>query len=151
LVKIGFWKRAIAIIIDIFFLDIATKISLYPLERNMDFDELQVADLLGGMGLMQSKEFLLYFILYASAGLVLSIVYFTYFHGSAGQTLGKELLKIKVIKTSGEPINYKSAFIRCLGYFISELAMFAGFIWVILDKNKQGWHDKIAGTYVVKV
>lgn len=151
MLKIGFWKRAVAIGIDVIFLDVATKISLLPIKSNIDFDDLQIADLFTGLGTRQSNEFFLYILLYLSAGLIFSLVYFTYFHGSAGQTLGKGLLKIKVIQTSGEPINYKIAFVRWIGYFISELIMFLGFIWVVFDKNKQGWHDKIAGTYVVKV
>ena len=103
------------------------------------------------MDTFQAKVFLLYVILYLFVGLILSLVYFTYFHSATGQSIGKGLLKIKAIQTSGEPLNFKIAFIRWGGYFISGLAMYLGFLWVLFDKNKQGWHDKIAGTYVVKV
>ncbi len=148
--KIGFWKRAIAILIDFILLKSAAKVSLLPLQWNIDFDETMVTDIFQGIGTQQNKEFLLYFILYFIVVLILSLVYFTYFHASTGQTIGKKFLKIKVIQTSGEPLNYKIAFIRWAGYLISEFAIFLGFIWVVFDKNKQGWHDKIAGTYVVK-
>ncbi|MBW2651381.1 MAG: RDD family protein [Deltaproteobacteria bacterium] len=37
-----------------------------------------------------------------------------------------------------------------VGYIISKLPFFLGFIWVAFDGRKQGWHDKIAGTYVIK-
>lgn len=150
MVKIGFWKRAVAITIDLVFLDIATKISLLPLERSIDFGDIMPADLFT-MDTFQAKVFLLYVVLYLFAGLLLSLVYFTYFHGATGQSIGKRVLKIKAIQTTGEPINFKIALIRWGGYIISGLVMNLGFLWVMFDKNKQGWHDKIAGTYVVKV
>ena len=150
MVKIGFWKRAIAITIDLIFLDVSTKISLLPLKRSIDLGDMIPADLFS-MDTFQAKVFLLYVILYLFVGLILSLVYFTYFHSATGQSIGKGLLKIKAIQTSGEPLNFKIAFIRWGGYFISGLAMYLGFLWVLFDKNKQGWHDKIAGTYVVKV
>ncbi len=151
MVKIGSWKRAVAITIDLVFLDVATKISLLPLERSIDFADIMPADLFISMDSFQSKVFLLYVVLYLFVGLILSLVYFTYFHSVTGQSIGKEVLKIKAIQTSGEPLNVKIAFIRWGGYFISGLAMNLGFLWVLFDKNKQGWHDKIAGTYIVKV
>ena len=150
MVKIGFWKRAVAITIDLVFLDVSTKISLLPLKRSIDLGDTIPADLFL-MDTFQAKVFLLYVILYLFVGLILSVVYFTYFHSATGQSIGKGLLKIKAIQTSGEPLNFKIAFIRWGGYFISGLAMYLGFLWVLFDKNKQGWHDKIAGTYVVKV
>ncbi|HJN02462.1 MAG: RDD family protein [Nitrospinota bacterium] len=150
MVKIGFWKRAVAITIDLVFLDVSTKISLLPLKRSIDLGDIIPADLFS-MDTFQAKVFLLYVILYLFVGLILSLVYFTYFHSATGQSIGKRLLKIKAIQTSGEPLNFKIAFIRWGGYFISGLAMYLGFLWVLFDKNKQGWHDKIAGTYVVKV
>lgn len=150
MVKIGFWKRAVAITIDLVFLDVATKISLLPLERSIDLGDIIPADLFT-MDTFQAKIFLLYVVLYLFAGLLLSLVYFTYFHSVTGQSIGKGLLKIKVIQTTGEPINFKIALIRWGGYFISGLAMNLGFLWVLFDKNKQAWHDKIVGTYVVEV
>jgi uncharacterized RDD family membrane protein YckC len=131
-------------------LDVSTKISLLPLKRSIDLGDIIPADLFS-MDTFQAKVFLLYVILYLFVGLILSLVYFTYFHSATGQSIGKRLLKIKAIQTSGEPLNFKIAFIRWGGYFISGLAMYLGFLWVLFDKNKQGWHDKIAGTYVVKV
>jgi len=61
-------------------------------------------------------------------------------------------LKIKVInEETNNPPGYPSAFLReVIGKFLS-LFFFLGFLWVIWDKKKQGWHDKIAHTIVVKV
>ncbi len=59
-------------------------------------------------------------------------------------------LKIKVIKTDGSQLDLVNAFIRYIGLVISIACLFIGVIWAAFDGQKQGWHDKIAGTYVVK-
>ncbi len=66
-----------------------------------------------------------------------------------GMTLGKKLMGIRVIRTTGEAVDIKTAVLRYIGYLVSGFALAIGFIWVAFDKNKQGWHDKIASTYVI--
>ncbi|NIA11926.1 MAG: RDD family protein [Nitrospiraceae bacterium] len=68
-----------------------------------------------------------------------------------GQTVGMVAMKIKLCRTDGTyPIGYKRGFYRWVGMQISILAFYLGFLWILIDKNKQGWHDMIADTYVVK-
>jgi len=85
---------------------------------------------------------------------LLGIIYFSYFWSSnspwPGQTVGDKLLSLRVIRTDGSDLSIVQAFIRYVGLFISFIVIFIGVIWVAFDPNKQGWHDKIAGTYVVK-
>lgn len=69
---------------------------------------------------------------------------------SNGQTLGKKVMKIKVIREDGKPVDLQTAILRYIGYFVSGLFLGLGFIWVLFDDRKQGWHDKIAHTFVVK-
>ena len=57
---------------------------------------------------------------------------------------------VKVVPAIGGVMTYKKAFVRYIGYGISEIPLFLGFLWIAFDKNKQGWHDKIAGTFVIK-
>ncbi|HEY5601494.1 MAG TPA: RDD family protein [Gammaproteobacteria bacterium] len=65
-------------------------------------------------------------------------------------TPGKLLLGCQVVDAdTAEPIGYKQALIRYLGYFVSLLPLFAGFLWIAWDKRKQGFHDKMANTVVV--
>ena len=86
----------------------------------------------------------------ASLYLVGSVAYFTYFFGK-GQTVGMMVMKIKLIGADGTyPIGYGKGFLRLLGMVVSSMVFDLGFIWILIDKKKQGWHDKIAGTYVVK-
>lgn len=68
-----------------------------------------------------------------------------------GATPGKKLMAIKVVHgEDGKPLNYGVAVIRYFGYFVSLIPLALGYIWIAFDSKKQGWHDKIAGTYVVK-
>jgi uncharacterized RDD family membrane protein YckC len=66
-------------------------------------------------------------------------------------TPGKMLIKAVIIdeKTGGKPTT-KMLVLRYLCYYVSMLPLFLGMIWVGFDKKKQGWHDKIAGTVVIR-
>jgi uncharacterized RDD family membrane protein YckC len=78
--------------------------------------------------------------------------YLVYFWATTGQTPGKRILGLKVIGLNGETdgIGYRAAVLRYLGYMVSAIVFFLGYLWIIGDPEKQGWHDKIAGTHVVK-
>lgn len=83
-------------------------------------------------------------------GLAIGAGYFTYFFGN-GQTLGMKAVRIKLCGTDGKyPIGYARGFLRWIGMAISVLVIGLGFLWILIDENKQGWHDKIADTYVVR-
>lgn len=80
----------------------------------------------------------------------ISMLYFTYFHGTTGQTLGKMIFGLKVVQTTGENMTLGIGFLRWVGYIISTVVLSLGFLWIAFDRKKQGWHDKIAGTVVVR-
>ena len=89
------------------------------------------------------------------AGFVFSLVASWLYHwlliGLKGQTLGKMAVGIKVVNASGSVPGLGYAALREIpGKILSSIAIYLGFLWVAWDKRKQGWHDKIAGTYVVK-
>jgi uncharacterized RDD family membrane protein YckC len=50
----------------------------------------------------------------------------------------------------GGPLSIGQAVIRLIGYWVSSAVLYLGFIWVLIDKRRRGWHDLIAGTVVVK-
>jgi uncharacterized RDD family membrane protein YckC len=80
--------------------------------------------------------------------IVLSISYFTYFHGINGRTPGKMLLGLQVLSVDGTEVGFGIAFLRSVGYLVSAI-FYIGFIWAAFDRKKQGWHDKIAATVVI--
>jgi uncharacterized RDD family membrane protein YckC len=83
--------------------------------------------------------------------LVLMIAYQWYFltqHN--GQTPGKMLLGIRVVKVDGSPLTAADTILRTLGYSINSMVMMIGWLWAFFDADRQGWHDKIARTVVVQ-
>lgn len=83
---------------------------------------------------------------------LLEVGYFVYFIGRWGQTPGKKVLNIKVIRLDDQPIGYLNAFLReIVGKLLSSIVFLLGYFWMIWDKKKQTWHDKIAGTVVINV
>jgi uncharacterized RDD family membrane protein YckC len=127
--KAGFWIRVVAFIIDSILVGVINAIIATILNSSTT----------GRSGIQT----------------LLGIIYFTYFWSSSspwpGQTVGDKLLSLRVIRTDGSDLTIVQALIRYVGLFISFIVIFIGVIWVAFDPNKQGWHDKIAGTYVVKV
>jgi len=67
-----------------------------------------------------------------------------------GATVGGLALGIRIVRHDGSPIDFAVALVRSLASFLSGAALFLGFFWAGWDREKQSWHDKIAGTIVVK-
>ncbi len=66
-------------------------------------------------------------------------------------TPGKLAIGARVVDAAtGQAITTRQGIVRCLGYFVAALPLFLGFLWVAFDPRKQGWHDKLAGTVVVR-
>ena len=85
-------------------------------------------------------------------GLALSALYYVLLTGLRGQTVGKMTLGIRVVRADGRLPGLGYAALReVVGKFVSAIALFLGFLWIAWDREKQGWHDKIAGTRVIKV
>ena len=79
------------------------------------------------------------------------ILYLVYKHLKC-QTPGRKLLKIKVVNAQGEDVSFwRGAFRETLAKFVSAIFLYLGFLWVGWDRRKRGWHDHLAGTFVVRV
>jgi uncharacterized RDD family membrane protein YckC len=123
--RAGFWRRFAASLIDGIILFVVEIVLRAIVGRS------------GGSGL----------------SLLVSIAYFTLFVGAArGQTPGMSALGIRVISFDGSgSIGYGRACIRWLGGILSTIVIFLGFFWMLWDKEKQCWHDKLASDVVVPV
>ena len=101
----------------------------------------------------------------ATAGAGIGVLIYIIFYGGAfvfflynqivlvvknnGQTIGKKMMKIRIVKEDGTAMTYGDAFLRnIVGYIISGIC-YLGFIWALFDARKQGFHDKIFKTLVV--
>lgn len=93
-----------------------------------------------------------WFISYYMSWPWLFLLYHWFFTGLKGQTPGKMALGIKVVNAQGNRPGLASAALReILGKLVSTIIFFLGFLWIAGDRQKQGWHDKLAATYVIKV
>lgn len=87
--------------------------------------------------------------LIVASGLVFSVAYFVAAWARSGQTIGKMFLGIKVVGSDGAPLSWGAAVLRYIGYIVNALVLSLGFLWIVFDAKRQGWHDKIARSYVV--
>ncbi len=76
-------------------------------------------------------------------------LYHVFFLTLANRTMGKALMGLQVVPLKGGRIGIVRATLRYLGYIVSIIPLFFGFIWILVSRKRQGWHDKIAGTCVV--
>ncbi len=58
---------------------------------------------------------------------------------------------IKIVRLDGTPVTFAVALVRALASFLSAMVFGLGFLWVGFSNDKQSWHDKVAGTVIVKV
>ena len=141
----GFWRRAAAFAIDAIIIFVVVHFLLLT---------VVVAMLIGHMTPDEWSGLITYggpfFLIYASAAsLVTKFSYFVYFHGAGGRTPGKMVMGLRVKPFGGGSMTFGLAFLRFVGYLISLLPFYLGFLWVAVDGRKRGWHDYIAGTVVV--
>ena len=68
-----------------------------------------------------------------------------------GATVGGIVFDLRIVRLDGRSVDWETAIIRALSCFLSLAVAGLGFIWIAFDPNNQAWHDKIAGTVVVRV
>ena len=90
----------------------------------------------------------------ASDGLVnalVTLVYYVAMTAAFGATLGKMALGMRVADADGNRPGFGAVVMReVVGKIVSALVILIGFFWILVDDRRQGWHDKIGGTFVVK-
>lgn len=66
-------------------------------------------------------------------------------------TIGGIICDLQAVRVDGREIDWAVAIVRALSCFLSLVPLGLGFIWIAFDNERQAWHDKIAGTVVVRV
>jgi uncharacterized RDD family membrane protein YckC len=80
-----------------------------------------------------------------------SLGYFPWFWVKGGATPGMRIFNLRVVRDrDGGPIGWGEALLRLFGFWVSSLVFYLGFIWILVDKRRRGWHDLIAGTVMVQ-
>ena len=84
-------------------------------------------------------------------GTLIGLVYFIGFWAWRGQTVGMMPFNLQVVSVQdGKKIDVVRGLLRYVGYILSAIPLLIGFIWAAFDARKQGWHDKIASTVVIR-
>ena len=68
-----------------------------------------------------------------------------------GTTIGGIVFDLRVARLDSRPLDWPTVSVRALGCILSLCALGLGFIWIAVDAGHQAWHDKLAGTIVVRV
>jgi uncharacterized RDD family membrane protein YckC len=79
------------------------------------------------------------------------LVYHVWFWTAKATTIGGIIFQLRVLRADGAPLRFSDSLVRGLAGLFSFAVVGLGFLWMIKDPDRQTWHDKIAGTYVVKV
>jgi uncharacterized RDD family membrane protein YckC len=82
---------------------------------------------------------------------LLLLVYHVAFWAWKGTTLGGIICNLRVVRTNGDAPRFVDAIVRGLSAIFSVVALGLGCLWMLNDAERQMWHDKIAGTIVVKL
>jgi uncharacterized RDD family membrane protein YckC len=138
----GFVTRMIGFVVDRLIL--AVIFTLLGLAANLVLDLFPINEWLG----LGESSSLFVIVIAAVLGLAIAVLYNVGFWMLVGQTPGQNLLGVRVVTVNGERIRFWPAVRRWLGYFVSAI-LFLGFLWVLVDDRRQGFHDKMAGTVVI--
>jgi uncharacterized RDD family membrane protein YckC len=131
----GFWVRFLALILDAILLGVLSA-ALSPLAGpQFTFTNNQVEWHATGN----------------AVSTLVGLVYFIGFWAWRGQTVGMMPFNMQVVGVAdGQKIDVVRGLLRYVGYIISAIPLLLGFIWAAFDARKQGWHDKIAATVVIR-
>ncbi|MCL1885573.1 MAG: RDD family protein [Dehalococcoidia bacterium] len=134
----GFWRRFGAFVVDAMLISIVISM-IFPLGSRFPLN-------------LDDRWYFIPLVTISNALSVLAtLAYSVIFWCWRGQTLGKMLLNIRLLRGDGSDISFGYAMLRYLGYVVCILTLGGGFLWLAFDSRKQGLHDKIAGTVVVKL
>jgi uncharacterized RDD family membrane protein YckC len=147
----GFLSRAVGLILD--YLIIAVVIAVVGASTALLFNifhidltacpasasvsSLKVLACLGG------RWFVIIF------GIVFTPLYYLFFWPLMGQTMGQRVMGLRVVKLDGRRMSIVSSLIRWIGYQVCIVTLGIGFLWVLIDDRRMGWHDKLARTCVI--
>jgi len=90
-------------------------------------------------------------VLLAFAWVFLTTAYFVVFHGMDGQTIGKSVFHLRVVGAAQQRISYRRAALRWLGTFgLGVASIGVSLLWILWSREKRGWHDYLARTWVIQ-
>lgn len=138
----GFFIRLLAFVIDNLLL---TLLTLVVTVAAFVILKLNAASIIRDQEELERWVWLLFILPHTA----LFCLYFIYFHAVTGQTVGKLACGVQVVTAVGNrPLGWGRSIVRCFGYFLSSF-LYLGFLWVVVNRRRRGWHDYLAGSVVI--
>jgi uncharacterized RDD family membrane protein YckC len=81
--------------------------------------------------------------------IILSPLYYAFFWSLTGQTIGQRVMGLRVVRLNGRRMGFFRSLLRWIGYQVCIFTLGIGFLWVLVDNRRMGWHDKLARTCVI--
>jgi uncharacterized RDD family membrane protein YckC len=138
----GLFTRLFAFVIDAFIIAIA--LAIIPWFMNILVKST-------GIGVFTTRWTSLVQPLLASGifAIIFTYIYYAFFWFLAGMTIGDAVMGFRIVRTNGKRVGPIRSLIRLIGYAICMIPFGLGFFWILIDDRRQGWHDKLAGTFAV--
>jgi len=145
----GFVSRLVAYVIDLLVV-IATiiivGITADLILRFFRLSEIIDTLLTSGNALGDALRFLTYLGSIAFISFSYFVLIWTF---TAGQSVGKVIMGVRIVPIDGTKITIWRSIVRYVAFLFSAILLFLGLLWVLISDNRQGWHDKVARTYVI--
>ena len=138
----GFVTRLVSFVIDRALVGVVAFVSLQSIDYVLS--AFKINQLLGFWDMSWQGRSILLAAIYA----ILSVCYDIGCWMLAGQTPGKRVMGLRILRSDGCRLRFGNALRREIGYVISGI-LFLGYLWILVDNRRQGFHDKLAGTIVV--
>ncbi len=147
----GAVTRGVAFVIDMFLIGVTLTLTSWLVNATLGLVGIDVRNCppfefpgpLGGLVCNLTRVGLALF------ALVFPSAYALFFWTFGGQTIGMGIMGIRVVRTDGKPMSILRSLRRLVGFAICLLTLGIGFLWVLVDNDRRGWHDRLAGTCVI--
>lgn len=152
----GFVSRAIAFIIDLLLVVIVQ--FLFIVIARLIFNFLGIDSIFrlldnwftpGSNGISNPFRMVVTWVATFLGGMVFFGIYVAVAWTLIDKTIGQALLGLRVLRSNGDHLTFRKAIRRAVCLIVAALPLFLGFLWVLVDDRRQGWHDKLADTVVV--
>ncbi len=153
-IKAGFISRAVAMLIDIVIILVAAGITYLLVKGSMTLMRIDLASCTNFVPLVDVRSFIRNFCALTRYSLLVAVLsiaplYLLSLWLFAGRTVGMGIVGIRIVRSNGRPVHLVTVLVRLVGFTVSLFTLGLGFLWVIIDDDRQGLHDKMAGTYVI--
>lgn len=146
----GFVTRAFALMIDLGI--VASSLLVFTWLYNTVLDFLGIpttCTTIEDLGLLYFGACLVASGIQWTVTVFLTPVYYIFFWTLGGQTPGKALMGVRIVRLDGQVMTIGRSVRRFIGYVVCIATLGLGFAWAIIDDRRQGWDDKLAGTCVI--